>query len=415
MKRLVIPILMVCLPACQVTYAEPQQLDSHTWDGVARIVAVGDIHGDYEHYIETLEIAGLVNRRGKWAGGSTHLVQLGDIPDRGPDTRRIMAHIDKLAEQARKAGGYVHRLIGNHEAMNAYGDLRYVTAAEFEEFADRRSDDLRERYFQLVMQDLEQNDPEAFAALPGDYRETWDAEHPPGFVEHQQAWNTAWNPDGEYARRIQELSVAVKINGVVFVHGGISDLYANIPLDELTQRAHAELANFSYEPPGVLTDTCGPLWFRGVAGSEPQAAPDTVASILERLSADRMVIGHTPTPAVIWPRYDGRVIQADTGISASYGGFPAFLEITPEGLFAGYPGGKVALPENDAERAAYLDELAEMDPTNSMLQRVRPRLLPGEDAVSDAAGQGESETGTDEMPAEEEPNFCLREGSAPAG
>jgi hypothetical protein len=36
-----------------------------------------------------------------------------------------------LERQAKKAGGAVHALIGNHEAMNVYGDLRYVTTEEF--------------------------------------------------------------------------------------------------------------------------------------------------------------------------------------------------------------------------------------------------------------------------------------------
>ena len=164
---------MLCLTACQATMAEPRQVDSHTWEGVERIVAIGDIHGDYDNYIETLQLAGLINRRGRWIGEDTHLVQTGDIPDRGPDTRRIMAHIDKLMEQAEKDGGRIHRLIGNHEAMNFYGDLRYFTAGEYKEFADRRSENIQERYFELVMQNLEAEDPETFAALPENYREEW--------------------------------------------------------------------------------------------------------------------------------------------------------------------------------------------------------------------------------------------------
>ena len=54
------------------------------WTDVERIVAIGDFHGDWEHYLETLRAAGLVNERGRWIGGTTHLVQTGDIPDRGP-------------------------------------------------------------------------------------------------------------------------------------------------------------------------------------------------------------------------------------------------------------------------------------------------------------------------------------------
>ncbi|MDA0651027.1 MAG: hypothetical protein O2876_08515, partial [Proteobacteria bacterium] len=53
------------------------------WQGVERVVAIGDVHGDYDNYMAVLKEAGVINRRGKWVAGDTHLVQVGDIPDRG--------------------------------------------------------------------------------------------------------------------------------------------------------------------------------------------------------------------------------------------------------------------------------------------------------------------------------------------
>lgn len=434
MKRIIFPVLMMCLSACQFSQAQARQANEYTWEGVERIVAVGDIHGDYDNYIETLRLAGLVNRRGRWSGGTTHFVQTGDIPDRGPDTRKIMDHIDKLAGQAEDDGGRVHRLIGNHEAMNLYGDLRYVTEGEFEDFESRNSKALLDRYFELVMEDMQQNRPEEFASLSENYREEWEGEHPAGFVEHQQAWNPAWNPDGEYAQRTLELKTAVKINGIIFVHGGISDLYADMSLESLTQEVRAGLANFNYENPGMVEDECGPLWYRGLAGGTPEASPEVVTSILQRLSAERMVIGHTPTPGVIWPRYNARVVQIDTGISEAYGGYPAYLEITADGLSAGYPGGKLPLPRTDAERLAYLDAVIAMDPNGSALKRFRQLLTEPqelqpqgpqseeaesavaesdpESAVEEAPGQEGADSGEAEQPTQVEGKSCLREASA---
>ena len=72
------------------------------WQGVERIVAIGDIHGDYDNYIEVLKNAGVINRRGRWSTGKTHVVQVGDIPDRGPGTLRIISHLQKLEKQARR-------------------------------------------------------------------------------------------------------------------------------------------------------------------------------------------------------------------------------------------------------------------------------------------------------------------------
>lgn len=403
MNRFLFPVLLSCLTACQSTFAEPARINSHTWVNIDRIVAIGDIHGDYENYIKTLQLAGLVNSRGSWTGGNAHMVQVGDIPDRGPSTRKIMDHIDKLAGQAQKKGGYVHRLLGNHEGMNVYGDLRYVTDEEYAEFERMRSKRIRQRYFENKMRNMEFDEPEKFAALPENYQEVWEAEHPLGWIEHQQAWNPSWKGTGEYADRAQELLAAVRLNGIVFVHGGISDGYADVELDHLTKNAHAELADFSYEEDSILVDVCGPFWYRGLSGQAPEATPEMVNSILQRLSAEAIVVGHTPTPAVVWPRYDRRVIQIDTGISKAYGGYPAYLEITPEGMSAGYPGGKIALPRDDAGRQAYLDELLALDENNIGVKSFRHRFMaPPEPAVADDEAESEETDTADNAPEEAE-------------
>src|ERR1700694_2667389 len=95
-----------------------------TFEGVQRIVAIGDIHGDYGRFVELLRSAQVVDRNNAWAGGATHLVVTGDFLDRGPAPRQVMDLLIELEPQAEKAGGHVHALIGNHEAINIYGDLR---------------------------------------------------------------------------------------------------------------------------------------------------------------------------------------------------------------------------------------------------------------------------------------------------
>ncbi|MBT8427928.1 MAG: hypothetical protein KJO02_07850, partial [Erythrobacter sp.] len=56
----------------------------------ARIVAIGDLHGDYEAYHDIALTAGMIDEDGDWAGGDTVLVQLGDVTDRGPDSLKII-------------------------------------------------------------------------------------------------------------------------------------------------------------------------------------------------------------------------------------------------------------------------------------------------------------------------------------
>jgi 3',5'-cyclic AMP phosphodiesterase CpdA len=368
-------VLLALLLATHAAWAAPRQVDAYHWEGVDRIVAIGDLHGDFDHYLAALRGAGIVDAKGRWIAGATHLVQTGDIPDRGPDTRRIIEHIAGLAKQAAKKGGRVHNLMGNHEAMNVRGDLRYVVPGDFAAYADARSAERRDRYFAAVMARM---DPARRDALPADYRATWDAEHPPGWVEHRAAWDPRWNAKADmYAWTLQE-PVAIQIDGLVFAHGGIGPAYCGNSLESLTTLAHDALSRADPAAPGILEDEAGPLWYRGLAGVAPATPVAVVEDMLQRHGAQRIVIGHTPTGGVIWPRLDGRVVMIDTGMSAAYGGHVGWLEATGDGLFAGYPGGRVPLPKDDAGRAAYLDAVIALQPGNAVLEKRRDALRAGD-------------------------------------
>jgi len=364
MRYLVLALLLFATLAS----AEVRQIDDYQWEGVERVVAVGDLHGDYDHYLATLVAAGIVDSKGKWIGGTAHLVQTGDIPDRGADTGKIIEHITKLDKQARRKGGRVHNLIGNHEAMNVYGDLRYVSEGEYEAFVTRRSEALRDRYYELYLKGFESQDPEGFAARPEDYRDRWNVQHPLGWVEHRQAWDPAWNPDGQYAKWVLGNKVAIRVNDTLFVHGGISGFYCRNSLQSLTEKVSDGLRHFDPKNAGILEDEFGPLWYRGLAGVEPVAAPETVDAILAQHGIKHIAVGHTPTSGVIWPRYDGKVIMIDTGISRVYGGYVGYLEMTADGLSAGYPSGKLPLPASDDDRQAYLEQVIQFDPGNPHLR-----------------------------------------------
>ena len=79
------------------------------WTGIDRIVAVGDVHGDYEQFVTVLRETGVIDRKGRWAGGKTHLVQTGDVVDRGAGSRKATDLIMTLEKQAQKAGGAENR------------------------------------------------------------------------------------------------------------------------------------------------------------------------------------------------------------------------------------------------------------------------------------------------------------------
>lgn len=387
--RQLLPLLLLFAEALA---AAPRQVDAYRWEGVERIVAIGDIHGDYDAYIGVLQAAGIVDARGRWKAGATHLVQTGDIPDRGPDTRRIIEHMAALGKQARKRGGRVHNLMGNHEAMNVYGDLRYAVPGEFAAYADQRSAERRERYYAAAMADLKARDPQRFAALPADFRAQWDQAHPLGWIEHRLAWDPRFDAKGAMFRWAMEREVSVQINDVIFVHGGISHAYCGNSLESLTTQARAQLREGDDGELGILDDALGPLWYRGLAGVAPAARRDTVDAILGRHGARHVVVGHTVAEGVVWPRLDARVIQIDTGMSRVYGGHVGWLEIEDGQLTAGYRGGRVPLPADDAGRLAYLDAVIALQPETQALQERRAALASGAldapQAQADAAPAG---------------------------
>jgi hypothetical protein len=107
------------------------------WDQVDRIVAIGDVHGDAGALIACLSMAQCIDEDENWCGGTTHVVQIGDILDRGDEERSCLDLLFRLKHQAAAAGGAVHVLMGNHEAMNVDRDFEYVGLGGFDGWESR--------------------------------------------------------------------------------------------------------------------------------------------------------------------------------------------------------------------------------------------------------------------------------------
>lgn len=88
-----------------------------------RFVAVGDVHGRLEPFVNMLRHAGLVNTYSDWCGGNAQFLQIGDTVDRGPHSLQVDDILDRLQVQAAKVGGEVIRLIGNHELEVILGNF----------------------------------------------------------------------------------------------------------------------------------------------------------------------------------------------------------------------------------------------------------------------------------------------------
>ncbi|MFB3892411.1 MAG: metallophosphoesterase [Phycisphaerae bacterium] len=261
---------------------EAGQAGACTWSGVQRIVAVGDVHGDYAQFIKVLRAASVVNDKDDWIAGRTHLVQTGDVVDKGPASRKCMDLLMKLEKQAADAGGAVHALIGNHEALVLLGDWRYVAAGEIDAFGGKK--------------------------------------------EYRQAMSAA----GKYGRWIRSHDAAIKINDIVFVHGGITAAYAGKSLAQINKAVRDELA--SGQGGGIAMDPDGPLWDRSLALEDERLVAGDVEKVLKAYGAKHMVIGHTDDTSGVTTRAGERIIKIDVGMSSIYRG-PAACLIVENGVF----------------------------------------------------------------------------------
>jgi hypothetical protein len=343
---------------------------AYEWNGVERVVAVGDVHGAYESFAAVLESAGLIDWRLQWIGGRAHLVQTGDVVDRGPDSRKVMDLLMELEEQAEKAGGRVHALIGNHEAMNVAGFLDYVSPREFHSYSDPRSAERRAQAFRLHYKRLVKEASATKTNPPlseDEARREFESRTPLGYAEHR----TAFSPRGRYGRWILSHNVAVRIDGVVFSHGDWSEAMSAMGIREVNRRVRTELSGEAPLSEGVAFHPESPLQYRGISKLPLRGASQSFQRIFDRilsnLGARLMVVGHTVTRGVIEPRFAGRHISIDTGMLELYdGGHRAALEIEDGRLRALHPEGEVELPGDLDERTLplYLAAIAEVDPEN---------------------------------------------------
>ena len=333
LRQLVWPLLVLAallLPgAMPARAADPQ-----------RIVAVGDLHGDYDAWRAIARGAGLIDGKGKWTGRAATLVQLGDVVDRGPDSLKIIRDLMRLQREAPKRGGRVYVLVGNHEAMNMTNDLRYVHPGEFAAFADRNSDRRRQLVYEKNKVAIEAAYKARFPAMtPDAIRAEWMKTMPLGKLEHQ----AAWSPDGEIGRWIIRNPAVLKLGDTLFAHGGLSVAYSAVPIDQINQRVAAALQARDESPTSIINDPHGPLWYRGlvtrsgddettvVAPTNPQAPALTIDQeidlVCRSFGVKRIVVGHTPSLSGIVATDRGQLWRADSGNSRAYGGTPSWLEI----------------------------------------------------------------------------------------
>ena len=333
-----------------------------------RIIVIGDIHGDYNRLVEALRLADIIDSKNRWIARKTHVVQLGDIPDRGPDTLKAIDLLRKLEKAAKRKASKLHILIGNHDAMNLYGDLRYTTEGEFAAFATEKSIELLEQLYEDEVQWIKENTPEdRWPAFGEDFKNEWFAQRPNGFLEHR----LNWLPQGKIGKWILDHNAVLKVGDNLFVHGGIGPEYADHSIDELNTEVRNSLLDIENIDTSIARTEDGPLWYRGLIQNPENEEQAHLNTLLQMHRVKRIIVGHTPTNGVILPRFGTKVLAADVGLSSYYGNHMACLLIEGENLTAIHRKGRVRLPTNETPEAmlAYLIEVSKLEPRNKAVER----------------------------------------------
>jgi len=349
------------------------------------VVAIADVHGDFDDLVALLQRTGLIDKQNHWTGGKTTFVQVGDLIDRGPKPREVMDLMMALEKEAAQAGGRVISLLGNHEMMNIMGDLRYVTPVNYASFADGNSEKRQKSAYEEYVKWRDSHAP-LLAELPQPMELTeseWMARHPPGFIEQREAFG----PKGEYGEWLRGHAALAEIEGIIFLHGGIHPDLAKMKLEEMNKQIHDEIKTFDASKQYLQNEKVilpffnlqeianvvqaevlaerksrvpasaerqakileflrfqdwlsvkvdGPLWFRDYdKWSEAEGTPQ-VSKLLEAYKATHLVVGHTPQKGGrIQLRFGNKVFLIDTGMLSSYytGGRPSALEICGDAKF----------------------------------------------------------------------------------
>ncbi|KAF8910629.1 Metallo-dependent phosphatase-like protein [Gymnopilus junonius] len=332
------------------------------------IVAVGDLHGDMPNARRVLRFADVVDDHGDWTGNVDFLVQTGDIIDRRDDTILLFLWMEKLREQAHKAGGTVLSHLGNHEWMNALGDWRYVYPSELKTFGTIAA---RQRmittgrigrawatnYTTATRLPLHPSlgpvntpyPPHSSLSLnvQKDDEEFHWRSGPDSDPDHIYNHNPIHHHGSQHdeKEKIDPLSHAA----FSFVHGGLSPTYHELTpfpsrINQLSHSLLEKVQNRPQPPPhpphpyhGLphgatpaehrLYDANGPLWYRGWATESDKTVCSQVDDVLRKTGTRRMIMGHTPDFHNIKSRCNGKIIIIDTGISHAYGGTLSALSI----------------------------------------------------------------------------------------
>lgn len=251
------------------------RMPSYIYNTEGNIFAISDIEGDFDKFIQILQRNKVINDSLNWNFGKGHLVLLGDFFDRGNDVTSTLWLCYKLETEAKKFGGQVHFILGNHEQMNLQGNIKYVQPK-----------------YKALAQKLN---------IP--YKEFY-------------------GENSELGRWLRSKNSIEIINNMLFCHGGISaNFIKNKESIETTNKNILKaIEHFDISKEINKDDTLykylnmeSPLWYRGYFedwSDYKQATQSEVDAVCNFYKVQKIIVGHTIVEE-IKTHFNGKVIGID--------------------------------------------------------------------------------------------------------
>lgn len=256
------------------------KLESTDYKKADSIYVVGDVHGRYDEMIQLLKNSKVVDTALNWTAGRSHIVFLGDLFDRGNDVTKVLWFIYSLEEKAALAGGKVHLVLGNHEIMTMTKDLRYLSR--------------KERNIAIA---------------------------------HGMSYDRLFHPIDSYLGAWLRTKVSIlKIDQIVFAHGGVLDLgpftlqsfnkqayeYMKDPIYLDLMKDHPDTTRYASEQWYKMRDFFyyenGPYWYRGYVKYDTLGPQ--LDAMLNKHKSKIHVVAHTPLETIT-QRYNGKLLTTD--------------------------------------------------------------------------------------------------------
>ena len=245
-----------------------------------KLIAISDIEGNFDGFSGFLKKNGIIDSNFNWIFKNGHLVLVGDFVDRGNSVTQVLWLIYKLEKQAKKNGGKVHFILGNHEIMNFQGNGGYN----------------QEKYIK-VAQELSK-------------KEEWE-----------KAIQFMFSDNTELGNWLRTKNVIKKIGDYIFVHAGLHPelLDYKVDLDKINRITRKNWDKDLYRNPkddetaNFLIGRISPIWYRGLVTDSKyydKINEVDLNKVLEYYNAKKIIVGHTVVRNIS-TGFNGKVIRVD--------------------------------------------------------------------------------------------------------